>query len=593
MKNLKNVLALSLIMLVSFAANSQSFLKKKEKKAYKCGYVHKESFFKKLKPMKLISKATGAIFKAKAKSDLNDVALSVGYASGLVPKSQVDFATKTPGWETCGEGVSVFFLNYNGIGFTDTDGDVKVNGEKLKKAGMGTYFKGYGADKRGPKQIQVTSSTGDNVDITIEPAAPLEIISVNGVKKGGDIIITGKEDIVIELKGGDADPNSELYVEMIISAMSLKVQSHLFPSKPTNRIVIPKEALKNFENSPLPIIKKNTLSVTRVKNELIYNTDAGIIQKTATFSDFTPVLMDGDFSGGSLITNSFSKKKNTSVTSKFKTVEGEYNVKLNKGNAYTHPPTSRMKNVGIMSFVVRGNLFKKKTTTSTTRKTNFNVTTITTTRTTVSAWFPELTDNTWQLFANKLYDKLEATLKQKYGINVIPVDKVISSKAYSSMKPVKDTVTKTFVEKGAYGTKRMLSTNFRDILKDIKTTFAGDHSNEKMMRELGLDGLIAVTVDLDFELKTKKLNPVIKIVAFSPNVTYRTGGKYFEMNFSTKAKQVKDVNSYNAIVGGPEDVIYKVIKGDDFFNAFDLAMKELRKGEGENSAYFKIWKDRM
>ena len=47
--------------------------------------------------------------------------------------------------------------------------------------------------------------------------------------KGGDIIIDGTKDVVIELKGGDADPDSELYVEMIICAMSLKVQTHLYP----------------------------------------------------------------------------------------------------------------------------------------------------------------------------------------------------------------------------------------------------------------------------------------------------------------------------------------------------------------------------
>ena len=42
-------------------------------------------------------------------------------------------------------------------------------------------------------------------------------------------------------------------------------------------------------------------------------------------------------------------------------VEGEYNVNINKGNPYTHPPVDKMKNIGISSFVVRGNIQKKKT----------------------------------------------------------------------------------------------------------------------------------------------------------------------------------------------------------------------------------------
>ena len=174
--------------------NAQSFLKKKQKKAYKCGYVHKESFLSKMKPMKLISKATGALIKAKPKSDLANVALSIGYASNQIPRNQLDYATKTPGWETCGDGVAVFFLNYEGIGFTDTDGDVKVNGNKLEKAGLGSYYYGFSPDKRGTQKVIINSSNGDVVDIEIEQAAPLEIISVNGVAKGGDIIIDGTND---------------------------------------------------------------------------------------------------------------------------------------------------------------------------------------------------------------------------------------------------------------------------------------------------------------------------------------------------------------------------------------------------------------
>lgn len=589
MKKIKNRILLALMLFGFLSINGQSFLKKKEKKAYECGYIHKEGFFKKLKPMKLISKVTGALLKAKPKSDLKDVALSIGYAQGLIPKSQVDFATKTPGWETCGDGVSIFFLNYNGIGFTDTDGDVKLNGTKLEKAGMGSYFQGFSSDKRGTQRVEITSSSGDKINIDIAPAAPLEIISVNGVPKGGDIIIDGTKDVVIELKGGDADPNSEIFIEMIINAMSLKVPTHLYPSKAKNTIVVPKESFKNFENSPLPIVKKNTLSVTRVKHEMIYNTAAGVIQKTSTFSDFTPFLAKGDIAGGSLIGNSFSKDKNTKASGKFKTVEGEYNVNIIKGNPYTHPPLDKMKNIGISSFVVRGNLQKEKTTTSTKTEYKLDYKVITTTKTTIKKWFPNLTDETWQKFVDNLYDEFTARLHKK-GVNVVPVQNVLNTGAYKEMKPILDTVTKTFVEKGAYGTKRFLRTGAMDMLKDIKTTFAGDYMNERMMKELNLDGLIAVTIDLDFDLKSEGLNPVVKISAFSRNVTYRTQGMFFTMDFSTNAKSLKQAGKYTF---GPEEAIFKIIKGNELFNAFDLAIEALKKGEKENPAYHKIWKDRM
>ena len=70
-------------------------------------------------------------------------------------------------------------------------------------------------------------------------------------------------------------------------------------------------------------------------------------------------------------------------------------------------------------------------------------------------------------------------------------------------------------------------------------------------------------------------------------------GKYFEMDFSTKAKSLEDAGKYNGLTGGPEDAVYKIIKGDELFNAFQLAIDELKRGEKENPAYNTIWKDRM
>ena len=304
------------------------------------------------------------------------------------------------------------------------------------------------------------------------------------------------------------------------------------------------------------------------------------------------ILLKGKMVKGNAITNSLNKDKNTSAAGKFKTVEGEYNVTITKGNPYTHPPVDKMKNIGISSFVVRGNLFKKKTTTTTKTTHGFQTKTITTTKTTIKKWFPELTDDTWQALVNKLYDKFSNSLNQM-GMNVISVDKITNANAYSEMKPILDTVTATFIEKGAYGTKRLIRTGAIDYIKDITTTFPADRTNEKIIKQLNLDGLIAVTIDLDFDIESAGLNPVIKIAAFSPNVTYRMAGKYFEMDFSTKAKSLKDAGKYNTLTGGPEEAVYKIIKGDEFLNAFKLAIEELKKGEKTNPAYHRIWKNRM
>ena len=212
MKIYKKSLFLLVLLFAFMSINAQSFLKSKERKAYECGYVYKPSFFNKLKPMKLISKLAGGIATGKAKSDLGKTAIAIGYSRGLMPLSQLDFTVNFEGWETCGSSVGVSFLNFDGVGLTDTDGEVKINNEVLKNIGLGSYFKGFPPSKNGTQNFEITSSNGNKVNVSLEPAVALEIVSVNGVPKGGDIIIDGTKDVTIELKGVEDDLDSEIFV---------------------------------------------------------------------------------------------------------------------------------------------------------------------------------------------------------------------------------------------------------------------------------------------------------------------------------------------------------------------------------------------
>lgn len=581
MKTINLKIAIVITLMITSTTNAQSFLKKKEKKAFKCGYVHKESFFKKLNPMKMIQKGVvGAMSDSKGVSNLAEASITVSYQANSFPRSLVDFTTKTPGWETCGDGVWVAFTDYKSLGFSDTDGDVLIDGTKHKTSGAGSYFYGFDPENRGKKQIKITSSGGNTINFEVEPPAPLEILSVNGKTKGEDIIIDGTEDVIIELKNGDADPESSLHVQMVCTMYGTNNMFDIFITHPRNKIVVPKEAFKNFEGSPLPFKKKNGLVVTRYKHKVIDSTSAGAFMYVQAYSDFLPVLTKGDL-GGTLLTNAFDKEKNTAINDKI-TTEGTYNFTIKKGKPFTSPPTKLMKKIGIASFVIRGNLSSKEVTT-----TDVGYYKI---RTTTEKWFLELNDETWQKLADKMYIKLATTLTNDFGIEVIDLDKVTNAKAYTKIKPIEDKVTKTFVEKGAGGTERLLSTSIKDFFADLKITFAGDNVNERLIRELGLDGVIAVTIDLDFDFDSEGLNPKIKMVAFAPNVSFKSGAAYFELDASTQAKSLKDSKKYT---GGVENVLYNMIKADEFYNGFKQAMKQLAKKEEEKPIYEKLWKTKM
>ncbi|PQB03186.1 hypothetical protein BST83_17890 [Polaribacter filamentus] len=81
--------------------------------------------------------------------------------------------------------------------------------------------------------------------------------------------------------------------------------------------------------------------------------------------------------------------------------------------------------------------------------------------------------------------------------------------------------------------------------------------------------------------------PVISMVAFAPNTSFRTSATYYGLSADTKSKPLSEVNTYNKRTVGSEDIIYKLMKADDSFNACTLAMGELKNGENKVLAYQK------
>jgi hypothetical protein len=175
-------------------------------------------------------------------------------------------------------------------------------------------------------------------------------------------------------------------------------------------------------------------------------------------------------------------------------------------------------------------------------------------------------------------------------MNILPLSDVVNTEAYKHTKTIQDGATKNKVEVGAGGTKRILTTSGDDLFKDLSITFPGDFVSERLVKELDVDAVIAVTIDLDFDFATEGLNPKIQIEAFAPNVSYKTAAKYFTMSATTKAKSLSDSRKYS---GGVENVIYQMIKADEFNAGFANALKQLSEKEDAYPVYEKLWRAKL
>ena len=546
---------------------------------YECGYVKKE---KKVSMMKGLQKVTGKLVTSEGFSDLGRISASVYYQAHWHPEEIMRFPTETKGWETCGDAVFLGMTNRSGMGLAYPDGKVTVNGEELEKAGIGTFFQGFSPDKRGEKEVTMTSSDGDKVTVTVGPAAELEIKSIDGKAKGETVVIDGSKDIVVELINGDADPQSQLHVSMVGRSLGrTPIMYDVIVVRPKNRIIIPKDAFFNFEGSPTPFFKENTLVINRVREEILDNTDFGAVRTLSCYMDWMPVEVEGQIAKGSIMTSGFDTTRNTNLDVDLRT-EGEYNFMLKKAGPYTSPPVKLIKNVAVASFVVRGNLEDKETTTT------HSAYTITTT--TITKWFPEVSKESWQALSDRLYTEFAGKLQNDMGYNVLPLNDVTGSKAYKYAKTIKDDVTKNFVEVGAGGTKRILTTSTSDLFADLSITFPGDFVSERLVKELGVDAVVAVTIDLNFDFETEGLNPKVSIEFFAPNVSHKTAAKYFSASASTKARSLEEAKKYS---GGATNQLYQMIKGDVFMEEFINAMNKLKVEEDKQPVYESLWKAKL
>jgi hypothetical protein len=561
----------------SFKDKMKAKLEKDNSAWYECGYVHKASLAEKANPMTLMAKGMSGALTDESNSDLGKTAISIFYQAHLHPQSIMRYPTKTPGWETCGDAVYAGFTNRNGVGLSSTDGQFKVGDALVEPAGYGTFFHGFKPEQRGNKQVTITSSQGQKVDISIAPGAPLTIKSVDGKAKGEEIVIDGSKDIVIELENGDADPKSNIHVQLICKVVGTPVIFDVIVTKAKNTIYIPKEAFKNFEGSPSPFSGKNTLIVNRVTETILEGTDAGAIRTLSAYMDWMPITLEGDIAKGSVMTSGFDESKNTVIAIDLSTT-GEYGFEGKKDGPYSSPPVKLIKNVAVASFIVKGNLTAEETTTGGGWKT------------TTTKYFPKLQDETWQKLVEKLYAEMSADLKTEMGWNILPLNRVVNAESYAYAKPIEDGSTDTKVEVGAGGTKRILTTTGEDWFKDMGISFVSDFVASRLTKELGVDAVLAITIDLDFDFQSEGLNPRISITAYAPDVSYKTASKYFTLTASTEAKSLRESQKYQ---GSTEDALYQMIKAETLSAEFIAALKELSSKEDEYPVYEKLWKAKL
>ncbi|MCK9211933.1 MAG: hypothetical protein M0P61_13920 [Ignavibacteriaceae bacterium] len=524
-----------------------------------------------------IGKLAGGFLTATT-ADLSVCAVQGMYINNLYPQDtktvEMDYVGDQ--WKEGRSGVAISFYKKEGVGFYKIDGTITMDGDTLQYLANGVYSTYFDNNGSKPKKISISTSSGQRAEFTIQPPKPIKLVSINGAATNAPVDVT--KDMTLEFENVPNE-NAFIRVSMIVSSLGIRSFSDIGVFKLAKTIKIPAAAFKNTMTASATV--GGVVSISTGSNYVLIERfdvataripGVGASQNLSLGWSWMPVTVTGDV----------STQPGFSIDGKITSANGEMGYSAKEPNAFTGKPLSKGKKFAITSLSIRGTLYNAETSTSSSTTGN-----VTTTTTTTRTWqFPKVPVEYWDKALDNLYKDVTKVLKDEYGISVIPIEQVVNSPLYSELEEIKDEYTTVEISRSYKGTKNLLPTRIGNILKSISSTFASDRPEARLMRELGVDGLISVTVDLALPTDRQEvtLAPRMAFRITGPPNGYIVGPTVYAQGVVSDEKGVpfsesefKDINALN-----------KIIRKDDIISAFKKALKEQEAKEKE-LGYQAIW----
>lgn len=528
--------------------------------------------------MKMVGDVAGSLLTGKT-NDLNTAAVQVFYMRNIYPQetgvAETDYFKDN--WKEEGNMVFVSMLNKSGVGMLTIDGKVTIDGTEVPHIKNGFYGKWIEKSDLSPKKAVLETTTGQRVEFTVSPPPPIKILSVNG--KSSNMEVSIEKDLVLELQAPNVEPGTEIKIALVTDVMGIDVFTDVGIFKYKDKIRIPAAMWKNPLTAIAPKTGKNWLKVERYNLNLNRVGGVGATQVVQTALDCVPVTLSGE-----LDETFFGTIDEQGI--QIKEEMNGFNVQLSKPNAFLGKPFSKAKKFAMASFSVRATKLQQSRTsvrTSTSYTATHKITTTTTTTRTKT--FPKLPEAYWDNLVAKLYKDVMGVLNKNYNIQLIPMERVLNAPSYAALEPISDNVSIVEVEKSYKGTKNLIPTTLSAIYNNMSSTFASDRIDSRLIRELDVDGLIAVTVDLEMDWEGA-LSPRMSIrISGAPN-GYIAGPTIYAQGVISGKGTTLDTAKMDA--QGLMDVLPKVIRQKDLINAFSNSIKTL-KSEEKKQAYEALW----
>ncbi|MEX0609314.1 MAG: hypothetical protein WD016_11610 [Balneolaceae bacterium] len=509
-------------------------------------------------------------FLTSSTSDLNESSTQIRYVRNTYnPEVKTTEVSYFKDWNAGRNMVGLNSFKREGAGMLKIDGTVKSNGNEIPYIANGAYAEFV--DDLSPQTIDIETVSGQQISFTVSPIEEVKIKSVNG--GSGEIDLS--KDLVLEFNEPAQSENPNMRAMLLMDFMGTRSFADIANFKAADKVVIPAEAFKHLPGLN-PITGDSYLMIERYKVTPHTSGGIGAAQILSLSWDTVPVK----------VSNNVKQINGLPVKNTIEDENGTFTYNASKPNAFLGKPFSKGKKFALTSLTVRATKLQQsrsESSSSTAYYSSYSVKTTTTT--TETRAFPKLPEVFWDNLLNSMYTDVTATLQNNFDIEFIPVEEVLKAPSYAKLKPIEDGITQVEVSKSYKGTKPLLPTTFSAIMGSISTTFASDRIDARLLNELGVDGLIAITIDLEMPWEEFSLSPRMSFrITGAPN-GYLYGPTVFaEGVIHGNGIELDEVNQEEVNI----ELLNQIVRKDALISAFDDALRAL-KAEESKHGYEQIW----
>lgn len=535
--------------------------------------------------MQQVGSLTGALLTGKT-SNLGETSIQVFFLRNTYPKAtqSIDVTYFKDTYRENENIVYILITDRDGVGFFQIDGTVTIDGTVVQHIANGIYGKWIDKNDISPKKVSIETVTGQKAEFMVAPPPPIKIKSVNG--EGENSVVSLEGDLQLEMEAENAS-GTEFTVSFLSSVMGINAFTDFGTFKYKDNITIPAAMWNNPLSAMSPTSGANWLKVERFNVTATHVSGVGASQVVGMSVDCFPVTISGEVEESWVGTIS---EQGIHINDKIVTGSDEekyMQYDVSKPNAFLGRPFSSAKKFAMVSFSVRATKLQQSRTTSGSSTSTFgNMEVTTTTTTTETRTFPKLPDAYWDNLVNTLYADFKTILDKNYNIELIPVADVLKAPSYKDLEPISDNITTVEVEKSYMDTKNLIPTTLSALIGNVSTTFASDRIDSRLINELGVDGIIAVTIDLEMPWEEFSLSPRLSIrISGGPN-GYKAGPTIYLQGVINGNGTELDEAKMDA--DHIMEILPNVIRQNDLMNALDISLQKIKEEE-KNKDYETLW----